>query len=127
MTAETEYKITRTPYRRDILAELASVCRERGILLSLYYSLPDWHHPRYPNQGRHHEMFGPRESDRPDPEAYLEFVRRQVRELLTGYGRVYQLFWDVNVAQFHDESINDMVRELQPGILINNRGPGRSD
>jgi alpha-L-fucosidase len=126
-TAETDYKVTRTPYRRDILAELAKACEKRGVLLSLYYSLPDWHHPRYPNLGRHHEMFGPRSSDRPDREAYLDYVRRQVRELLTGYGEIYQLFWDLNVAEFRDQSLNDMVRELQPGILINDRGPGRAD
>jgi alpha-L-fucosidase len=123
----TEYKVTNTPYGKDVLAQLASACARRGIALSLYYSLPDWHHPSYPNLGRHHEMFGPRPGDEPDEAKYLQYVRSQIEELCTGYGPIRQLFWDVNVAEFHDPSINDMVRALQPGILINDRGPGPGD
>jgi alpha-L-fucosidase len=126
-TEYTDYKITNTPYGRDVLAELAQACKSRGILLSLYYSLPDWHHPNCPNWGRHHEMFGPRAQDKPDEGLYLEYVRNQVRELLTNYGEIYQLFWDVNVAGYVDPGMNEMVRELQPGILINDRGPGKGD
>ena len=99
-TEQTDYKVTNTPYKRDVLAMLAEACRRRGILLGLYYSLPDWHHPNYPNQGRHHEMFGPRPGDEPDEAKYLEYVRAQVRELLTGYGPIHEMFWDVNVAEF---------------------------
>ena len=123
----TDYKVTKTPYGKDVLAMLAEACSKRGVGLSLYYSLPDWHHPNYPNLGRHHEMFGPRPGEDPDEAKYLEYVRNQVRELCTGYGTIRQLFWDVNVAELHDPSINDMVRELQPGILINDRGPGLGD
>jgi alpha-L-fucosidase len=123
----TDYKVTNTPYGKDVLALLAAACARRGISLGLYYSLPDWHHPACPNLGRHHEMFGPRQGDAPDEAAYLRYVRDQVRELCTGYGPVSRLFWDVNVAELQDPSLNDMVRELQPGILINDRGPGPGD
>jgi alpha-L-fucosidase len=123
----TEYKVTNTAYGKDVLASLAQACARRGVSLGLYYSLPDWHHPNYPNLGRHHEMFGPRAGDEPDEGRYLEYVRNQLRELCTGYGQIRQLFWDLNVAEFHDPSLNDMARELQPGILINDRGPGPGD
>jgi alpha-L-fucosidase len=126
-TAFTDYKVTNTPYRRDVLAMLAEACKRRGILLGLYYSLPDWHHPSYPNKGRHHEMLGPRDGDAPDEGRYLEYVRAQVRELLTGYGPIHEMFWDVNVAGFSDPSFNAMVRELQPDCLINDRGPSPGD
>lgn len=126
-TAETEYNITNTPYGRDILAELAEACHKRNFPLSLYYSCPDWHHPNYPNLGRHHEMFGPRPGDEPDLERYYAYVKKQIRELLTGYGPIYQLFWDVNVAEYHDPALNELARSLQPGLLINNRGPDQGD
>ncbi len=126
-TRHTDYKVTNTPYRRDVLAMLAEACSRRGILLGLYYSLPDWHHPNYPNRGRHHEMFGPRPGDDPDEAKYLQYVRAQVRELLTGYGPVHELFWDVNVAELADPGLNAMVRELQPACLINDRGPSPGD
>ncbi|WP_028549735.1 alpha-L-fucosidase [Paenibacillus sp. UNC451MF] len=126
-TAQTEYNIMNTPYGKDILGMLAEACHRRNIPLSLYYSCPDWHHPNYPNQGRHHEMFGPRSGDEPDIEKYYGFVKKQLEELLTKYGTIYQLFWDVNVAEYYDPSINDWIRTLQPGILINDRGPGKGD
>ncbi|NMB97803.1 MAG: glycoside hydrolase [Clostridiaceae bacterium] len=126
-TAFTDYNIMNTPYGRDVLGQLAEACQRRNMALSIYYSLPDWHHPNYPNMGRSHEMFGPRKGDSPDAEKYLEFVKNQVRELCTKYGKIYQFFWDLNSANFLDESINDMIRSLQPGILINDRGPGPGD
>ncbi|HUZ17320.1 MAG TPA: alpha-L-fucosidase [Spirochaetia bacterium] len=126
-TKQTDYSIMHTPYKKDVLAMLAESCSKRGINLGLYYSLPDWHHPNYPNQGRHHEMFGPRPGDMPDEQRYLDFVRRQVEELCTNYGKIYEFFWDVNVAELWDPSLNDLVRGLQPQALINNRGPGPGD
>ncbi len=123
----TDYSVTNTPYGKDILAEIAVACEKRGIALSFYYSCPDWHHPYYPNMGRHHEMFGPRPSDQPDLTAYWDFVRGQVRELCTNYGPLRDFFWDVNVAGYQDPSLNEMIRELQPGILINDRGPSPGD
>ena len=126
-TKETDYCIMNTPYGKDVLAMLAAACHKRGMGFGLYYSLPDWHHPNYPNKGRHHEMFGPRKGDDPDEEKYLEFVERQITELLGNYGPVNQLFWDVNVAEFFKPEINETVRRLQPGIVINDRGPGPGD
>jgi alpha-L-fucosidase len=126
-TAETDYKVTNTPYGRDVLAELAEACHRRYFPLSLYYSCPDWHHPHYPNLGRHHEMFGPRPGDEPDLKRYYSYVEKQIRELLTGYGPIYQLFWDVNVAEYSDPALNELARSLQPGLLINNRGPHAGD
>ena len=102
---------------------VAEACQRRGVGLGFYYSLPDWHHPNYPNLGRHHEMLGPRPGDDPDEEKYLEFVANQVRELLTNYGRLGEFFWDINVAEFDAPELNRMIRELQPDALINDRGP----
>lgn len=72
-------------------------------------------------------MFGPRTGDEPDIDQYYDFVTQQIRELLTNYGPIYQLFWDVNVAEYYNPSLNELVRSLQPGILINNRGPDSGD
>lgn len=126
-TAATEYKITNTPYKKDFLAQLSEACARRGMGLGVYYSLPDWHHPTYPNKGRHHEMFGPRSTDTPDDEAYLDFVETQISELCDNYGSLVQFFWDVNVAGFWKPKLNELIREKQPGIIINDRGPGKGD
>ena len=126
-TGATEYRITNTPYGRDIVKELTDACHRRGFLVGFYYSLPDWHHPNYPNRGRHHEMFGPRKTDEPDETAYLAFVREQVTELCSNYGELCAFFWDVNVAGFNDPTLNELIRKLQPKAVINDRGPGPGD
>ncbi|NOY80285.1 MAG: glycoside hydrolase [Kiritimatiellaeota bacterium] len=123
-TAHTDYSIMHTPYRRDVLKMLSDACHDRGIGFGVYYSLPDWHHPNYPNKGRHHEMFGPRPGEESDEAKYLDYVRGQVRELCTGYGEITQFFWDVNVAEFDAPDLNDLIRSLQPSAVINDRCPG---
>ena len=120
-TKLTSFNTMNTPFGRDVLRELAAACQRRKFPLCLYYSVVDWRHPDYPNQGRHHELPAQPE-DRPDPTKYLEFVRGQVRELCTGYGPIHGFWWDMNVAGFADPSINAMIRELQPQAVINNRG-----
>ncbi len=121
-TAQTDYNIMNAPYGKDILKMLAEACERRGIRLCLYYSVVDWHHPNYPNQGRSHELEQPEPDDDPNFDAYLEFLKAQLRELCTQYGTIYGIFWDMNVTGIVDESVNDMIRELQPACVINDRG-----
>lgn len=126
-TSLTDYKVTNTPYKKDVLGMLADACHQRGVKLGVYYSIPDWHHKHYPNQGRHHEMFGPRAGDEPNQDKYIDYMERQVLELMTGYGEISQLFWDVNVLDYDNRSFNDKIRKLQPSMVINDRGPANSD
>jgi alpha-L-fucosidase len=126
-TAQTDYSVMHSPYGRDILAMLAEACHRRGVPLCLYYSVADWHHPNYPNQGRSHELAGPQPGDEPDWPAYREFLVAQVRELCTQYGEIHGFWWDMNVTGVVDPSINDMIRRLQPNAVINNRGFDEGD
>ena len=124
-TKETDYKITNTPYGKDVLKMLADACEKHGMLLSLYYSNPDWHHPYGYNPDSTHQWKA-KYRDTVDTEAYRAFVKAQLRELLTGYGKIYTFFWDIP-PKIDDPSMNELVRSLQPGILINDRGWGAGD
>lgn len=126
-TAFTDFNVTNSPYGRDIVAQLADACHRREFPLGLYYSVVDWHHPNYPNQGRHHELPGPEPGDNPDWEKYLEFLRNQVCELCTNYGPLHHFFWDMNVPKHRDPAINAMLRGLQPNMVINDRGFDEGD
>ena len=117
----TGFKITNSPCGRDVLKELSEECHKAGIGLSLYYSVPDWHHPNYPNFGASHELAEPKEGDSPNEALYIEYVKNQVTELLTNYGKIQSFFWDIP-PKTRDASINELIRKLQPGIFINNRG-----
>nr|MBQ4319850.1 alpha-L-fucosidase [Clostridia bacterium] len=124
-TKYTDFNIMNTPYGKDVLKMLADACERHGMSLSIYYSNPDSHHPNGYNELSSHQV-PPEEGDVPDNLLYREYVKNQIRELMTNYGRIYTLFWDIP-PQIEDESLNDLVRELQPGIMINDRGYGKGD
>ena len=119
-TGQTDYNIMNTPYGKDVLKLLADACHKYGMKLSLYYSNPDWHHPNAYNALSTHQWKA-KYPELTDMDAYIAFVKAQVTELLTNYGEIYTFFWDIP-PHIEDKSINELVRALQPNILINNRG-----
>lgn len=111
-TQASDYKITSplSPFRRDVVRELADACHAAGLRFGLYYSQPDWHHP---------DAFTPDRHGR-----YLDYLKMQVREILTNYGRVDILWFDglgKKAEDYGAVEINRMARQLQPHLLINNR------
>ncbi|MHC4883633.1 MAG: alpha-L-fucosidase [Planctomycetota bacterium] len=121
----TDYKITNTPYGKDLIGQLAEACHRQGMPLGIYYSVVDWYHPDYPNQGRHHEIPEARGEGRLP--VYIDYLRAQCKELCTRYGKIVHWFWDMNVPEHRDESINNELRALQPGMVINDRGFDEGD
>ena len=123
-TKETDYNIMNTPYRKDILKELSEACIKHDFPLGIYYSNPDWHHIHAYNPLSSHQM--PPLIDNPDFSRYKGFLRNQIIELMTEYNKIACLFWDIP-PKLEDIELMDMVRRLQPGILINDRGWGAGD
>jgi alpha-L-fucosidase len=110
-TQADDYKITapESPFRRDVVKELAAACHRAGLRFGLYYSQPNWHHP---------DAFTDRHTN------YLAYLKIQVRELLTNYGPVDILWFDglgKSANEYDGEALNIIARKLQPRILINNR------
>jgi alpha-L-fucosidase len=120
-TRQTDFNVMRSPYGKDLVGQLAEACQRRNFPLGIYYSIADWHHPNYPNQGRHHEIPA-QAKDNPDWDAYMAYLKAQATELCTNYGEIRHWFWDINVPEHKDETVNDMLRGLQPNMVINNRG-----
>lgn len=144
----TDYKVTNTPYGKDIVKEFVDAFREEGIRVGFYYSLLDWHHPEYPISWYH-----PRCSDADaeelnrgrDIKKYADYMRKQLKELMTNYGQIDILWFDFSypdMIDFNDrgwgvapndwmkpkgkeawesEKLIALVRSLQPQIVINNR------
>ncbi len=113
----TDYKITNSPFQRDVVKELADACHKAGLRVGFYYSPPDWHHPDY-RTATHAN--------------YIEYMHGQLREICTNYGQIDIIWFDGLGGKAEDwdaERLFKMIRELQPHVIINNRAglPGDHD
>jgi len=102
--------------KRDIVREYVDACHELGLKIGFYFSLMDWHHP-----DSWRCAFDPDARKR-----FVNYIHKMVYELMTQYGRIDILWYDVARPMEHWEGwdslkLNIMVRELQPHIIINNR------
>lgn len=134
-TQQTDYKVTRTPYGRDVLTPMVEAFRSRGLRVGFYHSLLDWHHPDYvldPHIGpyRDHPDREKMNQGR-DQSRYARYLHAQVRELLTQFGRVDILWFDFSYPRadgtgkgrndWKSEELLRMIRELQPHVLLTDR------
>ena len=117
-TKQTDYNIMHTPFKRDIVGELTVACKKQGMPFGCYYSTTDWYHPDFPLTS----PGGTVERAKSDIGKYTEYLKAQVRELLTGYGPLFTLWFDYP-QRFtgRGQPVIDMARSIQPDILVNNR------
>jgi alpha-L-fucosidase len=130
----TDYKAPNTAVGKDLLKEWVEAFRAEGLQIGFYYSLIDWHHPDF-TVDRFHPL---RTDDKAkltelnknrDMNKYREYLHNQVRELMTNYGKVDILWLDFSYPgengkgnkDWDSEKLIKMVRQLQPGILVNDR------
>lgn len=112
--------VARTPWRHDVIRELADETRRQGLKLFVYYSQLDWHNTDYFPRGRTGQAAG-----RPDSGSfarYLDYMDAQLRELLTGYGELggvwFDGMWDRPDADWRLERTYRMLHQLQPAALV---------
>ena len=116
---QTDYDIGETPFGRDVLKELSAACRAHGLEFGTYYSVCDWHHPAFPRGSPGGRTTKPTA----DLDAYDTYLRAQVKELVTNYGPLLVLWFDVPQVYTADYGVPMVkaLRKLQPNIVINNR------
>ncbi len=132
-TRQSDWKITRTPYGKDIVKQLADECHKQGIKLFLYYSLLDWYRSDYQYEtGRTGQGTG--RSVKSDWNRYVAFMKAQLTELLTGYGEIAGIWFDghwdqldndhdkgsTSKVDWHYDEIYSLIHKLQPHALIGN-------
>ncbi len=115
-TKQTTYNAVRRGPKRDLVAEYVDACRKEGLRVGFYYSLMDWHHADGARCAK----------SEPARRRFCDFTQGCVRELMSNYGKIDILWYDVSwplrsPALWESAKMNAMVRELQPDIILNNR------
>lgn len=139
----TDYKATNTAAKRDLVKEFVEAFRAEGLKVGFYYSLIDWHHPDF-TVDRHHPLRARKEdaanekelaayyaklNQGKDMNRYRAYLKNQIVELLTNYGKIDILWLDFSYPGAHGKGRDDWgsvellktIKKLQPHIIINNR------
>ena len=119
----TDYKVTNTPYGKDVVRQLADACQGKAMPLGFYYSPPDMHHAAFRDTTKLAKENWNGEPARPEWPMYLEYMRLQLTELLTKYGPVALIWFD---GLHHQEKYDgnrflELIHKLQPATLVNDR------
>jgi len=123
----TDFKITNTPYKKDITAELVKAFRAQGLKIGFYHSLVDWRHPQFVPDAEHPLWKkGPEAWKGRDRAVYRDYLYKQVTQLLTEYGKIDLLFFDYTSKfktqdEWDAEKMLELVYSLQPEIIVNDR------
>lgn len=139
-TKYTDYKCTNTPAGRDLVKEFVDAFRAEGIRIGFYYSLIDWHHPDFTIDQIHPRRYdkdAEEQNQGRDMKRYAKYMRDQVTELLTNYGKIDILWFDFSYPDkdpnfpewmkgkgkndWESEELIKTARALQPDIIIDNR------
>jgi alpha-L-fucosidase len=124
---QTDYDIMSTPFHRDVVKELSEECARQGIVFGTYYSILDWHHPYYTT--RHGD--DPRPVKPSDMPLYIEYLKKQVAELVRIYKTRILWFdgqWEDSWTHNDGMDLYAYCRGLDDTLLINNRvDKGRKD
>ena len=120
----SDYDIEITPYKGDPLKDLADAARRKQMRLGFYHSIMDWHHPDY--RPRRSWEYPKDYKTGGNNSRYVDFMKEQLRELLTGYGDVAMIWfdgeWEHTLAELkRDDEVYDFIRQIQPNALINDR------
>ena len=114
-TKLTDYNAVQQGPKRDLVREFVDAARAEDLRVGFYYSLMDWHHPD-----------GARcVTDEAARARFVAYTHGLIRELMTNYGKIdilwYDVDWPLSPAQWESEQMNQMVFQLQPEIIVNNR------
>ena len=114
-TKLTNYCAPRQGPGRDLVREYVDAARAEGLRVGFYYSLMDWHHP----DGALCK------TDEAARKRFVAYTHGLIRELMTNYGKIdilwYDVDWPLTPEGWESERMNQMVFELQPEIIVNNR------
>jgi alpha-L-fucosidase len=127
-SALTDWDVASSPFRRDIMREIADACRRHGLRIGWYHSIMDWHHPDYLPRRK----WDTRPAGGADFDRFCRYLEGQVAEIMTRYGPIDVMWfdgeWEGTWTHERGVRLAALCRGLNPGVIINNRvDKGRND
>ncbi|MFI5384497.1 MAG: alpha-L-fucosidase [Fimbriimonadales bacterium] len=116
----SDYTIAQTPFKRDIMGEIAGAAKRHGLAMCSYYSILDWHHPLYGTDS----PGGKKPKPHPDMAAFMDYAKGQLKELVRNYDLKMVWFdgcWEAPYTAAMATDLESYMRTLKPGLIINNR------
>ncbi|MCX6232601.1 MAG: alpha-L-fucosidase [Bacteroidetes bacterium] len=119
----TDFDVMSTPFKRDILKELADACRKYGLKICWYHSIMDWHHPDYLPRREWEKDIRP--INGADFNRYFAYLKNELTEILTNYGDISVIWfdgeWESTWNHQYATELYNYLRKLKPDLIINNR------
>ena len=118
-TKQIDYNVMHTPFKRDVVGEMAVACRKAGMPFGVYYCIGDWWHPDFP----HGSPWGRTLKPNPNIDRYERYMCQQVEELVHNYGPLLTVWFDYgqDFDAVRGRRVTQFVRSLQPDLLLNDR------
>jgi alpha-L-fucosidase len=124
-TKYTDHNIMNSPFKRDVMLELAAACKRQGMALGFYHSTTDWYSPDFPLTS----PGGTVRRSTSNIDRYTEYLKNQSVEIIRNYGPLLVMWYDVpqEFDSVRGQGVIDYIRTVQPDILVNNRTGAKGD
>jgi alpha-L-fucosidase len=120
-TAFSDYNVSKSPFKRDIVDELAKACKKQGITFCIYFTVLDWHDPNYPIHNPHHPEIG---ATAGDMTAFKTTMKNELREVITKY-KPFMLwfdgYWEKPWTAADGKEIYQFIKSVDANVIVNNR------
>ena len=119
-SAVSDYNIGHSPFKRDIVGELAQACKKQGITFCVYFTVLDWHDPDYPVK----DFADSAKNVKGDMRKFVNTMKRELKEIVTKYHPFmlwFDGYWDKCWTTEDGREIYGYLKELDPALVINNR------
>jgi alpha-L-fucosidase len=119
-TSFSDYNIMNSPFKRDIVGELAKACKKQGITFGIYFTVLDWHDKNYPIQNPNDST----QNVKGNMTAFKQTMKDEIKELITRYNPYllwFDGYWEKPWTNEDGREIYNYIKSINPRILVNNR------
>jgi alpha-L-fucosidase len=120
-SAFSDYNVSKSPFKRDIVGELARACKKQGMIFCIYMTVLDWHDKDYPIDNPHHPEINARKGDMT---AFKTRMKNELKEVITKYHPFmlwFDGYWEKPWTTEDGKEIYSYIKSVDANVIVNNR------